>query len=66
MFSKRGEKQFAPHGTKAVEHFAEIFLHLMGNHSILYRIETSVPQMLSLLPNFMLYASSKRDSPIYP
>ena len=30
VFSKRGEKQFAPHGTKAVEPFAEIFLHLMG------------------------------------
>jgi hypothetical protein len=29
MFSKRGEKQFVPHGTKAVEHSAEIFLHLM-------------------------------------
>ena len=30
MFSEQGEKQFAPHATKAVEHFAEILLHLMG------------------------------------
>jgi hypothetical protein len=36
MFSKRGEKQFVLHGTKAVEHFAEIFLHLMGNDTIIY------------------------------
>jgi hypothetical protein len=25
MFSNRGEEQFAPHETMAVEHFAEIF-----------------------------------------
>jgi hypothetical protein len=30
VFSNRGEKQFAPRRTKAEEHFAEIFLHLMG------------------------------------
>ena len=30
MFSNRREKQFASHRTKAEEHFAEIFLHLMG------------------------------------
>jgi hypothetical protein len=30
MFSKRGEKKFAPHRTKAEEHSAKIFLHLMG------------------------------------
>jgi hypothetical protein len=30
MFSNRGEEQFAPHETMAVEHFAENFLHLVG------------------------------------
>jgi hypothetical protein len=30
MFSKGGEKQFASHRTKAEEHYAKIFLHLMG------------------------------------
>jgi hypothetical protein len=40
MFSKRGEKHFAPHGTKAVEHFAEIFLHLMGEY---FEIQISKP-----------------------
>ena len=30
MFSNRREKQFASHRTKAEEHLAEMFLHLMG------------------------------------
>jgi len=33
MFSNRGEEQFAPHETMAVEHFAQIFLHLVGSLS---------------------------------
>jgi hypothetical protein len=30
MFSNCGERQFAPHRTKAEEDFVEILLHLMG------------------------------------
>jgi hypothetical protein len=34
MFSKRGEKQFASHRTKAEEHSAKIFMHLMGKKNL--------------------------------
>jgi hypothetical protein len=35
IFSNRGEEQFVPHETMAVEHFADIFLHLVGLVSVL-------------------------------
>jgi hypothetical protein len=34
MFSERGENPFAPHGTKAVEHFAQIFFAADGKTNI--------------------------------
>jgi hypothetical protein len=48
MFSKRGEKQFAPHRTEAEEHSAKIFLHLMGSLGHFIITLSLVPRLFAL------------------
>jgi hypothetical protein len=48
MFSNRGEEQFAPHETMAVEHFAEIFFAPGGLTHSLHKLQGEIQNSQAL------------------